>query len=150
MEMLSVITFQLSFIIWFIKLYLLRWDTIGYVLDGRCSIPDNGKRFFLLNSVQTGSGAHPVGTGAISPWVKRPRHEIDHSPLFCWGQEWWRYATSLITRLHGMVLNCVSPRTAVHLYKQGPRTRQLSIYADDVNLLSKNLNTAKKKTWDLL
>jgi hypothetical protein len=30
-------------------------------LDGRGSIPGKGKRFSLLHSVQTGSGAHPGG-----------------------------------------------------------------------------------------
>jgi hypothetical protein len=33
---------------------------IGYELDGWGSIPDRGKRYFLLHSVQTGSGAHPA------------------------------------------------------------------------------------------
>jgi hypothetical protein len=30
----------------------------GYELKNRDSIPDSGKRFSLLHSVQTGSGAH--------------------------------------------------------------------------------------------
>jgi hypothetical protein len=40
--------------------------------------------FNIINSVQTGSGAHaasyPKGTGAIFPRVKRSRREVDHSP----------------------------------------------------------------------
>jgi hypothetical protein len=40
--------------------------------------------FFLLLSVQTGSGAHQVsylvGTGALLPEVKRPERENDHLP----------------------------------------------------------------------
>jgi hypothetical protein len=39
--------------------------------------------FSLLHSIKTGFGAHPasypVGTGALSPEIKRPRHEADHS-----------------------------------------------------------------------
>jgi hypothetical protein len=41
--------------------------------------------FSVLHFVQTGSGAHPafypMGTGALSPEVKRPRRETGHSPL---------------------------------------------------------------------
>jgi hypothetical protein len=37
-----------------------------------------------FRSVQTGSGAHPasypMGTGALSPAVKRPGGEVGHSP----------------------------------------------------------------------
>jgi hypothetical protein len=40
--------------------------------------------FSLRHRVQTGSGAHtasyPMGTGVLSPEVKRPGHEVDHSP----------------------------------------------------------------------
>jgi hypothetical protein len=41
-------------------------------------------RFFSSHVVQTFSGAHPVsypmGTGDLSPRVKRPGREADHSP----------------------------------------------------------------------
>jgi hypothetical protein len=56
---------------------------IGYGLDDsdRSSIQE----FLFLYVVQTGSGAHPasypMGTGAVSPGVKRPGREADHSPL---------------------------------------------------------------------
>jgi hypothetical protein len=44
-------------------------------MGAQVSIPGTGKRFFLLQSVLTGSEAHPVscpmGTGALSPEVKR-------------------------------------------------------------------------------
>jgi hypothetical protein len=40
--------------------------------------------FSLLHRLQTGSGTHPasypVGTGALSPAVKRSGRETDHSP----------------------------------------------------------------------
>jgi hypothetical protein len=44
-----------------------------------------GQEFSLLHVVQTGSGVHPasypMGTaGALSPEVKRPGREADHSP----------------------------------------------------------------------
>jgi hypothetical protein len=42
--------------------------------DGSGSIPGRDKKFSLLHSVQTGSGAHlashPVGTGGSLPWGK--------------------------------------------------------------------------------
>jgi hypothetical protein len=48
----------------------------SYGLDGRSSIPGKGD-FSLLNSVQTGSGAHPtsypVGTGGSFPRDKGAR-----------------------------------------------------------------------------
>jgi hypothetical protein len=41
------------------------------------------RSFSLRHRVQTGSGAHPtsspVGTGVLSPGVKRPGREADHS-----------------------------------------------------------------------
>jgi hypothetical protein len=47
-----------------------------------------GEEFSLLHVVQTGSGGHPAsypvatggGGGGISPGVKRPGREADHSP----------------------------------------------------------------------
>jgi hypothetical protein len=48
------------------------------------AFPAGARNYSHLHSVQTGSGAHPasysIGTKAISPQVKRPRHEEDHSP----------------------------------------------------------------------
>jgi hypothetical protein len=42
-----------------------------------------GQEFSLLRVVETGSGVHPtsypVGTGALSPGVKRQGREADHS-----------------------------------------------------------------------
>jgi hypothetical protein len=50
----------------------------GYRLDDWVLIPNRGKRFSLLCSIQTGSETHtascPMGTG-----VKQPGHEADHS-----------------------------------------------------------------------
>jgi hypothetical protein len=43
-----------------------------------------GQEFSLLYVIQTSSGAHPascpMGAGALSPKVKRPGCEADHSP----------------------------------------------------------------------
>jgi hypothetical protein len=48
------------------------------------SIPSRGKRFFFLQSVQTGRGAHQIsclmGTGVVSAGVKRQGREDDHIP----------------------------------------------------------------------
>jgi hypothetical protein len=71
-------------------LYILKIKThkiaTGYGLDDRgigVRVPV-WERFFLLHVVQTGSEAHPasypMGTGGLSPRVKRPRREVDHSP----------------------------------------------------------------------
>jgi hypothetical protein len=64
------------------------WDSVvGYGLeDGGVAVRVSvGSRIFFFNVVQTGSGVHPtsysMGTGgAISPGVKRPGREADHSP----------------------------------------------------------------------
>jgi hypothetical protein len=59
----------------------------GYGLDERRSVPRSGNDgiFSLRYRVQTGSEAHPAScpmrTGAVSPGVKRPAREADHSPL---------------------------------------------------------------------
>jgi hypothetical protein len=54
-------------------------------LDGRGSIPDRGRGFFLQPLVQTSSGAHPVSytisTGGFFPGGKAwPGRDADHSP----------------------------------------------------------------------
>jgi hypothetical protein len=63
-------------------LYIGYWHKTGHA---RGSISGRGKRCFL-HSVQTGSGAHPIsfqmGTGALSPGVRRPGREVDHSPPY--------------------------------------------------------------------
>jgi hypothetical protein len=56
-----------------------------YDLDDRGSIPDRGRGFFSIPSIQTGSGAHPasylMGTGGSFPGGKaRPGRDADHSP----------------------------------------------------------------------
>jgi hypothetical protein len=44
-----------------------------------------GQDFSLCHNTQTESepdpASHPVGTEALSPGVKRPGHEADHSPV---------------------------------------------------------------------
>jgi hypothetical protein len=56
----------------------------SYGLDGWSSIPDRGRDFSLLHSVQTGSGAPPayytVGVGRFFPGVKLLGREAEHSP----------------------------------------------------------------------
>jgi hypothetical protein len=37
------------------------------------------KGYSLLHSVETGSGPHPASTGTVSPGVKQPGREPDHS-----------------------------------------------------------------------
>jgi hypothetical protein len=51
---------------------------------GRNSSPGRVKDYSLLNVVQTGSEAqpasYPMDTGTLSPGVRRPGRETDHSP----------------------------------------------------------------------
>jgi hypothetical protein len=53
-------------------------------LRGRSSSPGRGKNCSILHVVETGTGAHPasypMGAGTLSPGVKRPGRESDHSP----------------------------------------------------------------------
>jgi hypothetical protein len=52
-------------------------------------------------------------TGALSPGVKRPEREVDHSPLTSAEiKKMWIY-TSTPTRLHGVVLNYLSTGTTL-------------------------------------
>jgi hypothetical protein len=55
----------------------------GYVLDSRGSIPGIGKKISVPHSVHSGSVAYPssntMGTGALSPGVKQPGRDADHS-----------------------------------------------------------------------
>jgi hypothetical protein len=54
--------------------------------------------FSLLHVVQTGSGVHPtsypMGTGALSPGVKRPGRESDHSPTSAEVKKMWLYTST--------------------------------------------------------
>jgi hypothetical protein len=56
----------------------------GYGLDGRGSIPGGGKSFLFsaASSLALGSTLHLIQwvPGAISPGLKRPGCEADHSP----------------------------------------------------------------------
>jgi hypothetical protein len=76
------------------------FSTVGvamdYVLDGRYSISDSGKRFFSTPQRPDRQwGPHsPLSNGywgLIPPVVKMPGRGADHSPPYCWGQEWWSY-----------------------------------------------------------
>jgi len=87
--------------------------------------------FSLRHRVQIDSGAlpvsYPVGTGALSPAVKRPGHEADHSPTSSAEVKLaWSYTSTrpyvftawcLVEhriRLHGVVL--ISVQVKLYLY----------------------------------
>jgi hypothetical protein len=60
---------------------------LGYGLNdngSRVRFPAGAVNFSLHHRVQNGSGTHPasypMGTRALSLWVKRPGREADHSP----------------------------------------------------------------------
>jgi hypothetical protein len=56
-----------------------------YGMNGRSSIPFVENRFSIVHSVQTDYGTHPasyaVVKGTLSPGVKRPVREANHSSL---------------------------------------------------------------------
>jgi hypothetical protein len=80
-----------------------------YGLDGRGSISGKGKTFSVLHSFQTGSGRTqpPIQwvPWALSPGVKRPEREADHSAPSITEVKNGVTISPLPTRLHGMVLN---------------------------------------------
>jgi hypothetical protein len=68
-----------------------------------------GKKFSLLLNVRTGSEGQPafhsIGLGVVSPKVKRPGREVDHSPPLNVSNEVkneWTYKVIHPIRLHGM------------------------------------------------
>jgi hypothetical protein len=69
------------------KMYqLLSGIALGYGLDDPgVRVPTGAGNLSLHLRVQNGSGAHPASyqwvSGALSLGVKRPRREVDHSPL---------------------------------------------------------------------
>jgi hypothetical protein len=70
------------------------WTTEGSVLESRW-----GQEFSFLHVVQAGSGAHPasypMGTGALSPGVKRSGREADHStPTSAEVKKTWVYTST--------------------------------------------------------
>jgi hypothetical protein len=80
--MLSHITNLAFFSMWnSIRNSLLNIET-RCTLDGQISIPSVGKELFLLHNVQTDSGTHPRGTGALSAGVKRPICKAVHTSPF--------------------------------------------------------------------
>jgi hypothetical protein len=82
----------------------------SYGLDGCGSIPGGSKKFFFT-SIALRPALVPTQThilwvpGALSPGVKRPGREVDHSPpTSAKVKKMWIYTSSPI-RLHGIVLN---------------------------------------------
>jgi hypothetical protein len=68
-----------------------------------------GSRISLLHIVQTGCRFRPtsyrMGTGALSPRVKRPGHEADHLPRASAGKDNVDLYIHAPIRLHGLVLS---------------------------------------------
>jgi hypothetical protein len=63
---------------------LSRFSDYATGWTNRVQLPMGARDFCLLHGVQSGSGAHrgfyPMGTGDLSPEVKRPAQEANHSP----------------------------------------------------------------------
>jgi hypothetical protein len=87
----------------------------GWTTGVRFSV---GARDFFLHSIQTGSGVHqasyPIGTGTLSPGVKRPGRESDHPHLVPRSRMMALYLHSPL-RLHGVVLNQLNKGTTLTL-----------------------------------
>jgi hypothetical protein len=99
--------------------YILCWSqdssvgiATGQGADSRSSIPAGVKDFSPLHNIQSGSGTHPasypVGTGAVSPEVKRPGCEADQSPP---SSADVKNGGPIHPRLHGMVLSYLNTGT---------------------------------------
>jgi hypothetical protein len=71
---------------------------MGYKMDDRGSIPGRGKIFIfsIASGPALGSTKPPIQwvSGTISPGVKRPEREADHSRPSS-AQEWWSYNSFL-------------------------------------------------------
>jgi hypothetical protein len=83
---------------------------MGYGLNGRDSIPDNGMRFFFLfHGFQTGSEAHPASNamspGGFFPGGKATGSEADCSPPFNAEVKNEGAIPLSPMRVHGMVFN---------------------------------------------
>jgi len=70
-------------------------------------IPTGGRAVSLVRNVQPGCEAHPpsysVSNGTVSPGVKRPRHQADHSsPSRTEVKNEWRYTSTSLMCLRGM------------------------------------------------
>jgi hypothetical protein len=70
-------------------------------------IPTGGRAVSLVRNVQPVCEAHPpsysMGMGAVSPGVKRSKHQADHSsPSRTEVKNKWRYTSSFLMCLRGM------------------------------------------------
>jgi hypothetical protein len=87
----------------------------SYGFDVRVPV---GSRIFLLQDVQTGSGAHPasypMGTGALSPRIKRQEREADHSlPINAEVKKMWIYTS---TPLYAFMVWCFNSLCKGQIY----------------------------------
>jgi hypothetical protein len=85
---------------------------MDYELDGRDSIPGNGKTYFFPHSFQTGSGAHhasyPKGDSGPFPRVKTAGglKLTTNLHLLPWSK--MKLYLHFLVRLHGLVFNHIS------------------------------------------
>jgi len=101
-------------------------------------IPGRGQTSLVVKTMQAESGAHPttypVGTGkggeALTPWVKWPEHETDHSPSSrAEAKNEWSYTSSPAICLHGMDRNnfTFTSNISTYIYKQQQKKRQSNV-----------------------
>jgi hypothetical protein len=116
------------------------WKTEGSENESRW-----GQEFSFLHSVQTGSGAHPtshpINTGNLSPGVKRPRHEADHSPpAIAEVKKMWIYTSTppyaFMAYFTLLVYLVMLTATARNLSEQSRNSKwTLSHYKPGINML---------------
>jgi hypothetical protein len=87
-----------------------RWDSsFGIATTYAVRLPTGARYSSLLHSVQTVSGAHPasysIGTGGLSPGVKRPGREADNSPPSSAESRMVELYLPSPISLHGILLN---------------------------------------------
>jgi hypothetical protein len=77
----------------------------------------------LLKSSGAQKTSYPVDTGCLSPVVKQPGREADHSPPSNADvKNSWSYTSTLPIRLHGMVLS----------YSQGKFHLDFTVFVKDI------------------
>jgi hypothetical protein len=97
-------------------LYTPKYSTFLHKILFYCAVLE----FSFLRVVHTGSGvyasAYPLDTGNLSPGVKRPGSESNHSPpTSAEVKKTWVNTTTPPTRLYGVVLNLLTTGSTLPL-----------------------------------
>jgi hypothetical protein len=105
--------------------------------------PAGAENFSLPHRVQTGSGAHPashpMGSGALSLWIKWPGSEADHStPSNAEVKNAWSYASTPPSSWRGAYLITGYNFMAWYLVK--PKDNFTFFGTTNIHILPMNMN----------